>query len=158
MLTIKELIKQLAGTGGQKSTSQGYIKICFVISVDGLSCDCRPVNGDADIDDVRLVANEKEEFFVLIPKAGSIVIVESTTQGVSYVSMVSEISEVKYKIGDSFYSVTQAGHLVQKGDDTLKQVLTMIVEAVQQIVVMYGNNPDYVKLTEAMTKINNLLR
>jgi phage baseplate assembly protein gpV len=47
--------------------------------------------------------------------------------------------------------------LLQKGTDTLKQALTLIVEAVQPIVVLYGNNPVYTKLTQALTKINNLL-
>ena len=47
--------------------------------------------------------------------------------------------------------------LVEKDGDTLKQALTLIVEAVQPIVVIYGNNPIYSKLSEALTKINNLL-
>lgn len=48
--------------------------------------------------------------------------------------------------------------LVQKGGDTLKQALVLIVEAVQPIVVLYGNNPVYSKLAEALTKINALLK
>jgi len=30
-------------------------------------------------------------------------------------------------------------------------------EAMQQIVVIYGNSPDYLKLTQAAEKINNIL-
>ena len=41
---------------------------------------------------------------------------------------------------------------------TLKVILTEIVQAVQQIVVLQGNNPDYTKLAKAITDINNLLR
>jgi hypothetical protein len=153
LLTIKEIVTQLASDGGEY-----YGKVCLVKSVDGLVCDCEPVDGDADILDVRLIADDSEEFFVLVPAVGSIVIVEFLTKEASYVSMVSKVSEVKYKIGTAYYSTTEAGFLIQKGNDTMKQALVLIIEAVQQIVVMYGNNPDYLKLTQAMTKINNLLR
>ncbi len=54
-------------------------------------------------------------------------------------------------------NATDGKLLVQKGADTLKQALTLIVEAVQPIVVLYGNNPVYAKLTQALAKINNLL-
>jgi hypothetical protein len=151
--TLKELIQQLAHNGDEKYSIVGKVK-----SVDGLVCDVEPINGDADILDVRLVADETEKLFVLIPKVDSIVVVSFITKEVAFISMVSEVSEVKYKIGTSFYSVTSDGHLIQRGDDTLKQVIQLVIEAVQQIVVLQGNNPDQVKLTQALNKLNNLLR
>ncbi|HJU46360.1 MAG TPA: hypothetical protein VJ647_06215 [Chitinophagaceae bacterium] len=42
--------------------------------------------------------------------------------------------------------------------NSLKDALTLIIQAVQQIVVMYGNNPDYGKLSEALTKVNNIFK
>lgn len=153
MLTIREIITQLANDGGEY-----YSKVCRVKSINGLVCDCTPVDGDADILDVRLIADENEEFFVLVPAVDSVVLVSFITKEAAYVSMVSKISEIKYKIGDAYYSVTQDGFLFQKGNDTMKQAMTLIIEAVQQIVVMYGNNPNYAKLTQALTKVNNILR
>jgi hypothetical protein len=153
LLTIKEIIQQLADNGDEI-----YGRVCTVKSVNGLICDCSPVNGDADILDVRLVADESEERFVLIPAVDSYVCVEFFTREAAYISMVSKVSEVMYKIGEAYYSVTSEGFLLQKGTDTLKQILQNIVEAVQQIVVVEGNNPDYVKLQTALTSINNLLR
>ena len=46
---------------------------------------------------------------------------------------------------------------LSKGSDTLKDALTLLIEAVQQIMVIYGNNPDFSKLSQAQTKVNNLL-
>lgn len=43
-------------------------------------------------------------------------------------------------------------------DNSLKDALTLIIQAVQQIVVMQGNNPDYAKLSEALTKVNNIFK
>lgn len=50
------------------------------------------------------------------------------------------------------------GLLLKKGTDTLKQIITLMIEAMQVVVVLQGNNPDYVKLTQAMAKANNLLK
>jgi hypothetical protein len=69
-----------------------------------------------------------------------------------------EIDKWRLKIGESVVEATSAGLLIQKQDDTLKQVLQLLIEAVQVIVVVQGTNPDYTKLTEAMNKLNNLLR
>ncbi|NNV54523.1 hypothetical protein [Limnovirga soli] len=153
MLTLKEIIQTLAHNGDEV-----YGAICTVKSITGMQCDCSPINGAADILDVRLVADESEEKFVLVPAVGSIVIVEFLTREAAYISMVSKVSEVLYKIGDVFYSATSEGFLLAKGDDTLKKILTKIIESQKQITVLYGNNPDYVKLTEAQTEVNNLLR
>ncbi len=153
MLTIKEIIRQLADDG-----SEVYGKVCKVTEVNGMVCNCSPIDEDADIIDVRLVADESTEFFVLVPAVDSYVVVQFLSKETAYISMVSKVTEVKYKIGESYYSVTDDGFLLQKGNDTLKQILTLIIQSQQQIMVMYGNNPDYAKLTQAQNKTNNLLR
>jgi len=150
---IKELIQQLADTGEEM-----YSKVCTVKSVDGLTCVCEPIDGDAEILDVRLVADEDEQLFVLVPKVDSVVVVSFLTKEAGFVSMVSKIDEVKFKIGQTFYSANSDGFLIKKGNDTLKQIVQMVIESIQQIVVLYGNNPDYSKLAQALIKLNNLLR
>lgn len=65
--------------------------------------------------------------------------------------------ELTATFGTVVYKWNRNGFLQQKGSDTLKQILVLITEAVQQVVVLYGNNPDYTKLTQALTKINNIL-
>jgi hypothetical protein len=74
------------------------------------------------------------------------------------VIMVSEVSEIKYKIGTVQVNVNDTGFLLQKGTDTLNQILTLIIEAIEPIIVLEGRNPDRVKLAQAKTKKNNLLR
>lgn len=153
-MTLQDAIRKL---GGFKETGSDAV-LCKVKSVNGLNCECEPVNDDADIQDVRLVTDDAEDGFVIVPEVGSYVIVQMLNATAGYIAMVSKISEVYYKVGTAEYNVKADGHLIQKGNDTLKDVLTLMVEAVQQITVIYGNNPDYGKLTQALTKINNLLR
>jgi phage baseplate assembly protein gpV len=46
-----------------------------------------------------------------------------------------------------------------QGQDGIKlsDIISNIIAAVQQITVIYGNNPDYSKLTQAQTYLQNLL-
>jgi hypothetical protein len=160
-MTIQDAIKLLAGNGDRRSLSVGASGagiVCKIKEVDGLNCVCEPVDGSADIMDVRLVADDAEDGFVLVPAVDSYVVVEMINATAGYLGMVSKVTEVYWKSGTAEHSMTSSGHLIKKDDDTLKEVLTLIVESVQQVVVMYGNNPDYVKLAEALLKINNILR
>lgn len=151
MLTIKEIVQLLAHNG-----DESYGHVCTVKSVDGLVCDVEPINGDAPILDVRLVADETENKFILVPKVGSIVIVQFLTKEAAYVSMVSQISQVLWKIGESYLSCTEDGFVMKKGDDDMKEVLNLIIEAVEFIIVMQGRNPDRLKLANAKEKVNNI--
>ncbi|MBS1641541.1 MAG: hypothetical protein JSR11_03600 [Bacteroidetes bacterium] len=153
-MTIQEALRQLLNIDNLEL----HGIICKVTNVDGLTCECEPINGNAPIADVRLIADETESKYVLVPKVESIVVIQLINDNAGYVSMVSEVSEVLYKINDVYYSANSDGFLLKKGEDTLKQIITLIIQSVQQIVVLYGNNPDYEKLLQALNKTNNLLR
>jgi small nuclear ribonucleoprotein (snRNP)-like protein len=112
------------------------------------------------VDDARLravvAAGNK---IVLVPKVDSLVVVGKLENSDEYVVlMVSEITEIKQVIDTVQQSVTSAGFLLQKGDDTLKDAMILFVEAVEKIIVLEGRNVDRVKLAQAKAKIQNLLR
>ncbi len=110
------------------------------------------------VDDVRLRSVVKDGNRIIIePAPGSQVLIASIDNGGEYVVIaVEEINRVYVKIGELEFELSDK-LMVKNGADTLKDALTMIVEAVQQVTVIYGNNPDYGKLTQALEKINNLL-
>lgn len=118
------------------------------------------LSNDAVIDDVRLrsvikAGNKK----ILVPKVNSVVHIASIENSQEYfVAAVEEIDKEFLIIGTVKYDVDDTGFLIKKGNDTLKKILQNIIEAVQQVVVLQGNNPDYIKLQTALTSVNNLLR
>ena len=148
---MQDLLRKLVLDG-----LEHYGKVCKVNVVNGFTCDVSPVDGDADLLDVRLIADlENDKSFILVPKVDSFVVVGFLTDAVAYVTMVSEVDKVYCKIGNLEFQLASK-FLIKKGDDSIKDVLQLIIEAVQQITVIYGNNPDYAKLGQAETKINNL--
>lgn len=114
----------------------------------------------AVIDDVRLKSMVKAgNKLVVVPSDDSFVLIGRIANSDEYVVVsVDEVDEIKIKVGTVDVDVDDTGVLVKKGTDTLKEILTNIIQACQVIVVAQGNNPDYVKLTTALTKVNNLLR
>jgi hypothetical protein len=153
MSNIKDLVRQLMNEGTEE---RGIV--CKATKVNGMNCECEPINGNAPLLDVRLVADDSANKFVLIPKVDSIVIVEFLNEAAGYVSMVSEVSEVRYKIGDTWFSANVDGFEIKKGADSVKEIIQLIIESQQNIMVLYGNNPDFVKLGQALTKLNNVFR
>lgn len=68
------------------------------------------------------------------------------------------IDKCKVVIATTTLEQTAEGFKIEKGSSSLKTILTKMIEATQQILVVYGNNPDYTKLSEALSDVNNLLR
>jgi hypothetical protein len=118
------------------------------------------LSGGGVIDDARLksvVASGSK--FLLIPKVGSTVQIGAIENSEEYVVVaVHEITAMKVIIEATTYVIDSHGFELRKQNDTLKNILINIVEACEKILVLQGNNPDYVKLSTAKTSINNLLK
>jgi hypothetical protein len=112
---IRQAIQALSGI--TELTYEGVA--CKVSNIDlaTFTCTCTPINGDAEFFDVLLNA-DADKGFTLIPKDGSVVIVQQTSQATAYVSMVSKVDQI-YLAGDA------NGGLV-KIDDLKLQYDTMI--------------------------------
>jgi len=131
-----------------------------VTEITGNTCTVEFEN-DAPFYEVRLnvIVDEVENSITILPKVNSAVIV-SLVDGLeteAYVAQCSEIDGVRVIIGTVEFTVTSAGVTVKKGTDSLKDVFTLMIQAVMKIVVLYGEGPDYDKLTQALTKIQNIL-
>lgn len=94
---IRQAIQALSGI--TDLTFEGVA--CKVSDIDlaTFTCTCTPINGDAEFFDVLLNA-DADKGFTLIPKDGSVVIVQQTSQATAYVSMVSKVDQI-YLAGDA---------------------------------------------------------
>lgn len=72
-----------------------YSVVCSVTNISEveMTCDCTPLDGSAELLDVRLQA-QVENGWALIPKDGSIVTVTMLNQTAGFVSQVSEIDKI----------------------------------------------------------------
>lgn len=88
--------------------------VCSVTSVNltDLTCLCEPINGDADIVDVRLITDESKGF-VIIPPVGSKVTVSFLNDSTAYVSQFSTVSEIRLN-GTNYDGLVKINDLVTK--------------------------------------------
>ena len=124
----KDLIDALRSI--TKQNNDGFSKVCTVDSVDltNLTCYCVPINGDADIQEVRLMANI-DNGFLLIPKVDSVVVVSFLSDSSAYVSMVSKVSEIQL-------NGTNYGGLIRVAELTTK--LNNLENAFNQHMTLYN--------------------
>jgi hypothetical protein len=106
---IIDAIRELA-----KNDEEVYSIVCTVTSVDNSNktCVCEPINGNAELLDVKLMAQNKEGF-LLIPKVNSMIVVTMINKHTGYVAMCSEVSEVQLN-GDNYDGLIKINELTTK--------------------------------------------
>lgn len=119
---LYKAIRSLAGTDVEKQ----YSFACTVSNIDTtkFTCDCSPINGDADYIGVKYNSDAKKGF-VLEPKDGSIVIVTETSNTTAFVSMVSEVGQI-YLNGDNEGGLVKVNDLVDRIND-IKTVVNDLI-------------------------------
>lgn len=154
---IRQLLDERAARVGPSPTMLATVK-----SVDDAEGTCVLWDEETAIDyyDVRLrpVINGKESI-TIYPKVGSwclAVRLENTDEW--GVVACTEADKWRLKIGEAIIEQDATGLQIKKQSDSLRDALEMIIQATMKIVVVQGQNPDYAKLQQALTKIKNILR
>jgi len=111
-----------------KPNNDGYSKVCTVDSVDlvNRTCYCIPINEDADITEVRLMANI-DNGFLLIPEVNSIVVVSFLSDSSAYVSLVSQVSEVQLN-GTNYDGLVRVIELTEKLNNLENLVNSLVLK------------------------------
>ena len=154
---IRQLLDERSSRVGPPPTM-----LATVQSVDTAQATCVLYDEETALEyyDVRLrPVIDNTESLTVFPKTGSWCLatrIEATDEWM--VLACSEADKWRLKIGEAVIEQTADGLLIQKQNDTLRQALEMIIQAVMKVVVVQGQNPDYAKLQQALTKIQNILR
>lgn len=119
-----------------KPNNDGFSKVCTIDSVDltTLTCYCMPLNGDADIINVRLMANI-DNGFLLVPEVESIVVVSFLSDDSAYVSLVSKVSEIQLN-GKNFDGLVKVQELTDKLNALENKVNDLITACQSQVVTL----------------------
>lgn len=105
-----ELIKQIAGA------PEEAVHVCKVLSVEGATCNVEPINGIADLHNVRLNCSIDSTVGIIItPKEKSNVIVHQISKVDSYVAQYSEIEKINIEIGAFKFSLNGSEMVFNEG-------------------------------------------
>lgn len=115
--TLRDALRDLT-----KPAESYYSVVCTVSDVTDETCNCSPVNGDADILDVRLQADVKTGILIK-PKDGSIVVVTMLNKHTGFVSMFSEVDSIVLN-GDNYDGLVRVNDLTNKLNALINQLTT----------------------------------
>jgi hypothetical protein len=120
---LRDSLKRLITPNGN-----AYSKVCTVDSVDltKRTCYCIPINEDADITEVRLMANI-DNGFLLVPEVDSIVVVSFLSDSSAYVSLVSKVSEIQLN-GTNYDGLVKVQELTEKLNNLENLVNSLVVK------------------------------
>lgn len=160
-MALEDLFAKAIAVHAKAIAVYGHI-IGTAVNVTDHLCDVT-IEGEAPLLDVRLNAIEPDEelasFITVKPKENSLVVVGFIEDDKKQALIVqcTEIAEVVVKINSTEFKITTDGYQIKKGADSLKQVIQLLAESQQQIFVLYGNNPNYTKIQQSLSKLNNIL-
>lgn len=124
--SISYLIKRIANADG--AFLEPYGVPCTVESIDEVDgaqlAACKPINGDADLLDVRLQADPGSGLLI-VPKIGSIVIVQPINELTGYIALFSEVESMKLLDG-TFGGLIKIQDLVEKVNNLEDQVNNLL--------------------------------
>ena len=103
---IRSSIKEMA------KSNTPYSIVCEVLAVTGDKCDCQPLNGMADLLNVKLQAKTTTGILIT-PSIGSSVIVTLTGNSNGFVSMFSDIDSIQLN-GSNYDGLVKVNDLVTK--------------------------------------------
>lgn len=120
---IGDLIAKLAD-----KKEEVYSIICKVSEVSGEVAELAPLNGDASLFDVKLIAGTSATPLLITPVVGSTVIATFLSKDTAFVSLYSEIESVQI-MGDQFGGLIKIEELI-KNLDKLTARVDGIIDAI----------------------------
>lgn len=151
---IATIVKHLS-----KNDDEVYAKVCEVLEVNASdkTIDVKPIDGTAEIFNVRLQAESETGGLVLFPKVGSMVLVVFLNKNNAAVVNTSEIEKLELVIEntelqidkDKFLfkrdqvqlEIDQDGFLLKKENETLKKLMADLIKAIKALKFTTNNGP-----------------
>lgn len=134
MTNIGDLIRELA-----KSDDEIYSVICTVSSIKEDKATLKPLNGTADLLEVKLIAGDSETPFLITPVIGSVVIATFTSKDTAFISLYSEVESVKIR-GDKYGGLVRVEELVSK-INTLEDKINDLIQKFNSHTHLYAPGP-----------------
>lgn len=116
--------------------------------------------GSPELFEVRYhsIADQLNSSITIFPKEGSYVmyalIDNSPTDAV--VIACSEIDKVVVKVEQTLHEIGPNGHQIKKGADSMKDVLSALIDEIQKIIVINGTSPNVAALEQIRQRFNNI--
>jgi hypothetical protein len=159
-VSVEEQFRSLIKMMAYESIPQ-TIRVGVAFNVQEATCEVK-IEDYPTLTNVRLcvIQDTPDSKIVIKPKNESRVLIGIIhhEESEAFIAQCSEIESVEITIGSVQLLVNETGVVIKKGDDNLLQALQLLIESVLQISIIYGNNPNFMKLNESLRIIQNILK
>lgn len=161
---MSEFIKEAFKKIGRQDTDTTVME---VLSVDKQNGTCTCFDGEMEHYDVRLSAiiDESMQKFYLYPVVGSTVLVTPIDEDYSmqFIAAVSEVEQMYFGVGACKLEIDQQGFLLQKENETLKQLMSDLLQAIKAMTFTTNSGPtikliNAAQFTAIENRFNNFLK
>lgn len=134
----KALLELLRTVAKQETIKAIYVGTA--VNIDGYQCTVQRT-GMGDLKDVRLnaiiPAGALNSYITVVPKEGSYVLAGIIENHVTEACVLqcSEVEKVMVVIGDVNFVIDSSGYKISKGGESLKQCLSDLADAINEITV-----------------------
>lgn len=139
-MALADILKEFINK--QLAKQEIYSIVCKVVAVDigARSCTCTPINGGAELQDVRIQADLNSTAGIFIePVIDSNVIVSFLSSEIAFISLFTDIENIKIDVSDKItFNGGTNGAMVKIGD--LVTQLNDIENKVNDIIATYNNH------------------
>ena len=116
-----------------QNSDEVYAKVAQVLTIDSTNktVDVKPVDGSAEVFNVRLQAESETGGLIIYPKIGSMVLVVFLNKNNAVVVNASAIDAIEVDIRDVSFKIDKDGFLLKKQNETLKKLMGDLIGAIK---------------------------
>jgi hypothetical protein len=144
---IGKYIKDIAGSGTKPYSVLGYASN---INEKKMICDVVAADKSITYFNVRLKEiteeGKEENGFWIIPKDGSRVIIDCLSPAEAYVSMLSEVDKVHYRVKDLRVGLSEMGFSIDNGSEDFKSLMDDLIDVLSKLQVQTAWGPSGVPM------------
>ncbi len=138
-MTLQEAIRILS------QNDKSNLQVAKVVKVTGNICTVDFEDGRPLLDQVRLkaVIDDDENAFLIIPKEGSYVLISplAGNNANQIIAAYSVVERLELKIERTLFKIDKEGFLLSRQNDSLQNVLSDLIDAINSITVPTGTGP-----------------
>ena len=153
-----EIRQALAGFAAQYGPQHTQLLKVERTDIDALTCECSDDEGVEYLVRLSPIITEGQSILIT-PGVGKTILATRFEDSEDwYMSWAEQWQKVTYKIGGCTFESDGQKWTIKNQDANLLDVISKIIDAVQRVTVLYGSGPDYAKLSDARTLLNQLLQ
>lgn len=93
------------------------------------------------------------------PKVGSLCLIGLilNNEAAAFLIAAESVEEITWNVKDNELTISEAGFLIKKNNETLKKVLNSLIDEVNKIIVVQGTSINVVAMNTIKQRLNNVL-